>query len=254
MSEVSARSASYWFFVGMRGVTSLPALILMTSFVGFSAFALEAGVSRGEAMFMTFAVWALPAKMILIGMMTSGAHMAASFLAVTLSSIRMMPMVASIIPEMRSEKTPLWWLLILSHFIAITAWVFAIQNLNNVPREHRATFFAGFGITLTLINTILVGICYGVVSQFPPLVAGTLFMLTPVYFIGSVWATARHAVVRLAFLIGVVGGPAMALVEPQFDVLYVGVGGGTLAYGIDRLWLRRRKAAKREAGPKGVEQ
>ncbi len=125
-----------WFFRGMRGIFSLPSLILMTSFVGFSAFALESGVQRGEAVFMTLVIWALPAKMILIGSMVGGANLAACFLAVTLSSVRMMPMVASIVPEMRGAKTPTWILLFLSHFVAITAWVFATQNLSRYRAKH----------------------------------------------------------------------------------------------------------------------
>ncbi|MCJ8518314.1 AzlC family ABC transporter permease [Pseudorhizobium tarimense] len=236
--------AFFWFLSGMRGITSLPALILMTSFVGFSAFAFEAGITRSEAIFMTISIWALPAKMILVGMMASGAHVAACFLAVTLSSIRMMPMVASIVPEMRNEKTPTWLLLVLSHFVAITAWVFAIQRLKDVPRQYRTTFFAGFGITLTLTNTLIVAVCYGLVEAFPPVVSGALFMLTPVYFLASIWATARHLVVKLAFIIGVVAGPLMALVAPDFDVLYAGIGGGTVAYLVERFVIRPRKAAQ----------
>ncbi len=246
-SHIERQSASFWFVSGMRGITSLPALILMTSFVGFSAFAFESGITRGEAIFMTLSVWALPAKMILVGMMTSGAHIAACFVAVTLSSIRMMPMVASLVPEMRSQRTPTWLLLVLSHFVAITAWVFAIQRLKDVPREHRASFFAGFGITLTLTNTLIVAVCYGVVEAFPPLVSGALFMLTPVYFLASIWATARHLVVKLAFIIGVIGGPLMALVAPDFDVLYAGIGGGTLAYLLERFLIRPRLGGRRGA-------
>src|SRR5690606_27274148 len=122
-------------------------------------------------------------------------------------------------------------------------WVFAMQRLKDVPREHRATFFAGFGMTLTLTNTLIVAVCYGVVEGFPPLVSGALFMLTPVYFLASIWATARQVVVRLAFVIGVVAGPLMALVAPGFDVLYAGIGGGTVAYLVDRYWIRGRRPA-----------
>ena len=241
MSSVPADAASHlWFLKGARGIFSLPAFILMTSFVGFSAFALESGVSRGEAMFMTAAIWALPAKMILIGMMASGANVFAIFLAVTLSSIRMMPMVASLVPELRGERTPTWLLLILSHFVAITAWVFAMGSLKDVPREQRVAYFAGFGLTLVAVNTLLVGLSYGLVSTFPPAVAGILFFLTPVYFVGSIWASARHSVVKIAFVIGVIGGPLLAVVTPGFDILIAGIGGGTLAYLIDRLVVRRR--------------
>lgn len=239
-SESDQVSLGHWFLRGMRGIFSLPSFILMTSFVGFSAFALESGVTRGEAVFMTLMIWALPAKMILIGSLVGGANLAACFLAVTLSSVRMMPMVASIVPEMRGAKTPTWLLLFLSHFVAITAWVFATQNLSNVPREGRAAWFAGFGMTLTLVNTLIVGLCYGVVAAFPPLVAGVLFFLTPVYFIASIWASARHSVVKVAFVVGVIAGPLFAVITPEFDILYAGIGGGTFAYLVDRFLFRRK--------------
>lgn len=242
----SPRGNLGWFLTGMRGIISLPAFILMTSYIGFSAFALESGLTRGEAVAMTLGIWALPAQMILVGSMLGNAHIAASFLAVTLSSIRMMPMVASIMPEMRTKKTPLPVLLFVSHFIAITSWVFASRHLRDVPRDHRVAFFAGFGMTLTLTNTLIVGVSYGVVSQFPPVIAGALFMLTPVYFISSIWASAVQPVVKIAFVIGIVAGPTLALVVPGFDVLVAGIGGGSVAYLIDRR-RRRKLSAKSEA-------
>mgnify|MGYP001175457954 CR=1 FL=1 len=247
MQEIDDNSgrASSWFFAGMRGILSLPALILMTSYIGFSAFALEAGLTRWQAVFMTLSIWALPAQMILVGSMLSGAHIAASFLAVTLSSIRMMPMVASIMPEMRTSRTPVWLLLFVSHFIAITSWVFALQNLRKVPKDHRLAYFSGFCVTLTLTNSVLVGIGYGLVSSFPPIIAGALFMLTPVYFLSSIWRSAQQTVVRIAFIIGVVMGPVMAYLAPGFDLLYAGIGGGTIAYLIDR---RRRRNLAHSAG------
>lgn len=241
------RGGLNWFLTGMRGVLSLPAIILMTSYVGFSAFALQAGLTRTEAVAMTLGIWALPSQMILVGSMLGGANIAASFLAVTLSAIRMMPMVASIMPEMRTKKTPVWLLLFLSHFIAITSWVFASTRLRDVPREHRVAFFAGFAMTLTLANTAVVGISYGIVSQFPPVVAGALFMLTPVYFISSIWASARQPVVKFAFIIGVISGPLLALVVPQFDVLIAGIGGGTIAYLADRYRRHRQQIAAERA-------
>lgn len=241
----SPRGNLGWFFTGMRGILSLPAFILMTSYVGFSAFALESGLTRGEAVAMTLGIWALPAQMILVGSMLGNAHIAASFLAVTLSSIRMMPMVASIMPEMRARKTPLPVLLFVSHFIAITSWVFASRHLRDVPRDYRVAFFAGFGMTLTLTNALIVGVSYGVVSQFPPVIAGALFMLTPVYFISSIWASAVQPVVKIAFVVGIVAGPTLALVVPGFDVLVAGIGGGTIAYLIDRN-RRRKLSAKSE--------
>lgn len=245
MPESNDRGGLFWFFTGMWKLVSLPALILLVSVVGFSAFALESGLTRAEAVFMSLAVWALPAQVILVGTMASGANIAACFLAVTLSSIRMTPMVASVIPEMRTQKTPTWLLLFLSHFVAITSWVFAITTLRTVLREYRAIYFAGFGVTLTLTGTLVVAIFYGVASAFPPFVAGVLFFLTPVYFNASIWASAHQPVVKIAYIMGVVLGPSLTLLTPEFDVLYAGIGGGTIAYLIDRVRRKRKRTTGR---------
>jgi predicted branched-subunit amino acid permease len=236
-------SQTHWFLLGMRGIFSLPAIILMLSFVGFAAFTAEAKIPVEQVMFMTGMVWALPAKVILVGSMLSGAHIAAAFLAVTLSSVRMMPMVAALIPEIRDRRTPTWLLLIVSHFVAITAWVFAMQKVRDVPRYGRVAFFAGFGITLTLVNIVLVGLVYGAVSEFPPIVSGCLFFLTPVYFLTSIWISARHRVIYWALGIGLALGYVFAVVAPEYDILLAGLVGGTLAWWGERM-LRRREAAR----------
>ena len=236
-------SQTHWFLVGMRGLFSLPAIILMLSFVGFAAFTAEANIPVGQVMFMTGMVWALPAKVILVGSMLSGAHIATAFIAVTLSSVRMMPMVAALIPEIRTSRTPTWLLLVVSHFVAITTWVFAMERVRNVPRGGRVAFFAGFGVTLTCANILLVGLVYGAVSEFPPVVSGCLFFLTPVYFLTSIWISARHRVIYWALGIGLALGYLFAVIAPEYDILLTGIIGGTLAWWGERM-LRQREAQR----------
>jgi predicted branched-subunit amino acid permease len=232
----------YWYGQGMRGLLTAPAIILTISFIGFCAFASQSGIPMAEALFMTGIIWALPAKMILIGSMTSGAHLFAAFLAVSLSSIRLMPMVAALVPEIRTPKTPTWLLLLLSHFIAITAWVFMMRNLEHVPRQARLAYFSGFAISLTSLNMALVAVIYNLVSSLPPIVAGCLYFLTPVYFMTSIWESARHKVIYVALVTGFIAGPVMVAVLPQFDILIAGLGGGTLAFVIERQWRLRNRA------------
>ncbi len=231
-----------WFLTGMRGIFSLPAIILMLSFVGFCAFTAQAGVPVEQVVFMVGVVWALPAKVILVGSIMGGANLLTAFIAVTLSSIRLMPMVAALIPEIRTARTPTWLLLFLSHFVAITAWVFAMERVQSVPRQHRIAFFAGFGITLVLTNMALVAIVYRFVADFPPIIAGCLFFLTPVYFLASIWSSARHPVIYVALIIGLAAGPLFYWLAPEFDILLAGVGGGTLAWALERNWRLKRSA------------
>jgi len=238
-------SHTHWFLVGMRGLFSLPAIILMLSFVGFCALTVEAGIPVEQVVFMVGAVWALPAKVILVGSMMGGANLLAAFVAVTLSSVRMMPMVAALVPEIRGRRTPTWLLLALSHCVAITAWVYAMERVVNVPRERRVAFFAGFGVTLVLANMLLVGVTYRYVATFPPIVAGCLFFLTPVYFLASIWNSARHPVVHIAMVLGLAGGPLFYWLVPKFDILLAGLVGGTLAWAVERT-LRVRRAQNAE--------
>ncbi len=232
--------ALHWFWTGVCGIASLPSIILMLSFVGFAAFAAEAGFPMPEVVFMTGVVWALPAKVILAGSMLGGAPLAAAFLAVTLSSVRLMPMVAALVPEIRTERTPTWLLLLLSHFVAITAWVFTMERVQTIPREGRIPFFAGFGITIVVANMAIVALAYSFVTQLPPLVAGCLFFLTPVYFLTSIWVSARHRVVYIALVVGLAMGPLCYWLMPEFDILIAGIGGGTLAWGLERTFRGRK--------------
>ncbi|CAN7524062.1 AzlC family ABC transporter permease [Pararhizobium sp. LjRoot255] len=236
-----AGSARHWFLTGMTGIFSLPAIILMLSFVGFCAFTAQAGIPVEQVVFMTGAVWALPAKVILVTAILGGANVLTAFIAVTLSSIRLMPMVAALVPEIRTERTPTWLLLFLSHFIAITAWVFTMERVQSVPRERRIAFFAGFGITLVLANMALVAVVYRFVAEFPPLVAGCLFFLTPVYFLASIWSSARHPVIYVALIVGLIAGPVFYWLAPEFDILLAGVGGGTAAWLAERSWRQRKE-------------
>ncbi len=231
-----------WFLKGMRGLFSMPAIILMVAFVGFSSFIVDAGIPLGEAVFMTGMVWALPAKVLLVGAITAGMSLPAAFLTVALSSIRLMPMVAALIPELRGARTPTWHLLLLSHFIAITAWVFAMERLRDVPRERRVAFFAGFGITLTLANIVLVATIYSTVDALPALAAGALLFMTPVYFLTSVWSSSRDRSSRLAFVIGLGFGPLFHQIAPEFDILYAGLVGGSAAFLVDRVMAIREAA------------
>lgn len=223
-----------WFLQGVRGIFSAPAFILMVAFVGFCGFAFEAGIPLGQTLFMTAAVWALPAQIVLIGALLAGVSLPTAAIAVALSSMRLMPMVAGLIPHIRTKSTPTWLLLVLSHFVAVTAWVFTMQRIHTVPREGRVAFFAGFGLSISLANIILVAITYDIISHLPALLAGGLFLLTPIYFLTSIWATARTPEIYYAMIFGLVLGPVFHVMTPQFGLLLAGVLGGTAAFAIER--------------------
>lgn len=224
-----------WLLAGMRAAISIPVLILISAFIGFAGLARDAGIPLSQAVFMTAMVWALPAQVVLIGAILSGSALPAVAFAVTLSSVRLTPMVVSLVPELKGDRTRPLVLYLVSHFVAVTAWVLAMERLKTVPRAMRTTWFAGLGGSLVLCNTIVVAIVYQVAGSLPPFLSAALLMLTPMYFLTSVWGSAREPAGHFAMLIGLVLGPVFHVVLPGFDLLAAGAVGGTAAFVIHRL-------------------
>ncbi|MGH6763162.1 MAG: AzlC family ABC transporter permease [Phyllobacterium sp.] len=238
--ESSTESRTAWYFRGMARLTSVPALILMTTFVGFAGLAKESGITVWQAVFMTGVIWALPAKVVLIGSINAGYSLPATALAVSLSSVRLMPMVMAIVPEIRAARTKKLTLLLLSHFVAVTAWVMALERFSRVPRDMRISYFAGIGSSLVLANMIVVAVVYIVSAGFPPLLFAALFFLTPMYFLTSLWGSARDRSVHVAMVSGLVLLPVFHEMVPGYDLLLTGAVGGLIAYlyaGWSRKWM-----------------
>ena len=233
----------HWFFAGARGLFSFPALILMGSFIGFAGFAREAGFSMGETVFMVGIIWALPSHLVLVGGVIANASILTTIIGISLASVRLMPMVMAQLPLLKGKNTSRWTLLFLSHFIAITSWVFLQERYKQVPQDARAAFFAGFAITISSICTLLVGITYVLAGTFPPILAAALFFLTPVYFLTSIWRAAYLISDKWAMGIGLVLGPLFHILVPEVDILLAGGIGGVAAYAIHRMALKRQKAA-----------
>ncbi len=234
-------STTRWFLRGVATAFSIPGLILSSAFIGFAGLAREAGIPIEQAVFMVGVVWALPAKVVLIGAIMAGNSLPAAAFAVALSSVRLTPMVVALVPEMRTERTRKWVLYLLSHFVAVTSWVLAMARLRNVPREVRTAWYAGLGGTLVLVNMIVVGVVYLVADQLPPVASAALLLLTPIYFLTSLWGSARERAGHVAMVLGLLLGPVAQALVPGFALLAAGLTGGLLAFGWHR-WRAGRAA------------
>lgn len=241
-SEVE-RSALGWFFAGQRQFFSLPAFILMMAFVGFGGLAQASGLTLAQTIFLVGFVWALPSAIVVVGAVHSGMSLVATMFAVALSAARLMPMTMSLMPVLRDDRTPRGVLYFLSHFVAITAWVFGMTTLPSLPRAGRAPFFAGFAITLTSAGMVVGGVSWIASAELPPLAAAALVLLTPLYFALSLWRAAVHAPTdRLALVFGALVAPVMQMIAPSVDLLLTGLVGGGLALAGGQILARRAEA------------
>ena len=226
---------AHWFFQGQRLLLTIPALVLMTAFVGFAGFAREVGLPAWQTVLTTLLVWALPSKFLLVAAIQSGFGLFATFLTVTLSAARLMPMVGALVPELRGPNTKTRTLLFLSHFVAITAWVVSMERLGDVPRQYRTYFFAGFAISLTIACALIVGLVYAFAASLPDTVLAALFFLTPIYFLCSLWGSAREQAGHVAMVGGLLLGPVFYLIAPDYSILITGLVVGTGAFMVHRL-------------------
>ena len=247
-APITASDYRRWFLRGVWASFSVPLLILMSAFVGFAGLARESGISLAQIVFMTGIVWALPAKVVLIGAIMGGTSLPAAAFAVALTSVRLTPMVVSIVPELRARKTRPLVLYFLSHFVAVTSWVLAMEHMRAVPRPMRTAWYCGLGGALVVINMVVVAIVYVLAGSLSPTLSAALLMMTPLYFLTSLWGSARENASHFAMAFGMVLGPVFHVLTPGFDLMAAGFAGGAAAYLLHRL-TRGRKAEAGEGAP-----
>lgn len=233
--------ARRWFLTGVAQVATIPSVILMFAFIGFAGLCRDAGFTMAESVFMAATIWALPANVVLVGAILSKASLITAAVSVALSSIRLLPMAVAILPEMRTPKTRRITLYVLSHFVAITAWVMALERFRTIPKPYRTAFFGGMGGTFLLVNVALVAITFELADKLPPLLAAALIFITPLYFLFSLWGSARERESHLAMGVGLTLTPFFHWMAPQMDILLTGIVGGSIAYTVG--WLVRRRRA-----------
>jgi predicted branched-subunit amino acid permease len=229
---------------GIRDAAGLPALMLMASLVGVGGLARDVGYPMGAGVLSTVLIWAAPGQMVLFGTIASGAALPAVAVAVSLSSVRFLPMTMALLPMMRQPGTPLWVLLLASHYVAITSWVHSMRVMPDMAAERRIPYFFGFANTVLIAAAIATGAGYYLIGQLPAALAAGLLLTSPLFFLVNMVASAKKAVDWLALGFGFGLAPlAIAFVPAGLDLLVEGLVGGTLAYLIHRLLKARRAAA-----------
>jgi predicted branched-subunit amino acid permease len=229
-----------WAFEGLRQALTGPAFFVAIAMIGVGGLARGAGFPFGAAVASTFLIWAGPAQVLFFGAIAAGTALPAIALSICLSSIRLMPMCLSVLPMLHTKRTRLPTLVAASHFVAVTVWIESLRRLPDIPRDARLAFFFGFAATCITTTAAFTGAGYFLLTALPmPFAAGLLF-LTPVYFLSTIVRSARVATDWFALLFGLAFAPiSQALVGGGFDLLVLGVIGGTAAYAAGRLVCRR---------------
>ena len=239
LDSTSWQSPVRAFAWGMRSVAStVLTLVLFATYLGIGALAHDSHFSLGWVLASTALVWAGPAQIILISTLGSGATVVQAAIAVTVSAIRLFPMVVSVLPMMRTPQTKRRHLVLVTHFIAVTLWVECVRLLPHVPRERRIAFTHGLGIGLCLVCLSATTLGYGLAANLPPLLGAAILLLTPLAFLLSTARNCRQLSDVLALVLGLALFPLVSLLHTGVDILISGVTAGTMAYGVHR-WRER---------------
>jgi predicted branched-subunit amino acid permease len=220
----------------LRAALSLPGLVLLGSMVGFGGFAHGAGWTLLDTLLSTAIIWALPAQVILVGSLAGGTGVVAALVAVSLSSVRFVPMVCSILPMIRHPKGPRLWIEIAaSHFCAQTVWILTLLNAEKLPRDRRTAFYFEMAVLTVAVSLVGCAIGWLIAGRLPRPLDIALLMLTPVSFLLSTEKTAKGFDLKLAFALGLVLLPLVHVVAPRlglgsWELLLTGLLAGSLAF------------------------
>ncbi len=233
---------------GIAAAAGLRALLLMCAMIGIGGLCRDVGYPLGAGVLSTLLIWAGPGQIVLFTSLASGMALPWIALAVSLSSIRFVPMVMSLLPLLRRPGMRLWHLLGLSHYIAVTAWVEGIRLLPHLPPRERVPFFLGFANTIMLAAALATALGYALVASMPPVLAGALLFSSPLYFTLALTAGATRWLEGLAFVLGFAGLPLATKFAPEGSELIVaGLGMGGLAYAIERARIWRVRCVEKRA-------
>jgi predicted branched-subunit amino acid permease len=114
----------------------------------------------------------------------------------------------------------------------------SMETFQRVPRNFRSAYFAGIASALMSSNMVVVFLVFELADTFPPVLDAALVFMTPLYFLCSLWGSARERAAHYAMIAGLMLTPAFHAWVPEFDILAAGMIGGTVA------WLFARRGGK----------
>ena len=213
-------------------------LVLFVTYIGIGALAHDTHFSLAWAVLATLLVWAGPAQIILISTLSSGASIVQAAIAVTVSAVRLFPMVVAVLPMMRTPKTKRRQLALVAHFTAVTLWVECYRFLPHVPRDRRIAFVQGLGSGLALIGLVATAIGYELAANVTQTFASAILLLTPLSFLFSTARNSKELADVLALGLGLAFYPLASLLHSGLDILISGITAGTIAFAVHK-WRAR---------------
>jgi predicted branched-subunit amino acid permease len=225
------------FSQGFKDALGAPVLVLLAGMVGFGAMGHSHGIDAWSTGLTSMLMFALPGQVVMLEMFLSGASVLAIGFAVTLTSTRFVTMVVTLFPQLhRRDRNPLLYVWV--HLLAMTAWALSMREFPNIAPKYRLSYFIGLGLPCWMISLPGTLLGYVIAGWVPTAVTLGLVFINPLFFLLT-FTEVRPWANRLGIAFGCVLGPAFYLWDADSSLLTTGLVAGSLAYAIDRRWLRK---------------
>jgi predicted branched-subunit amino acid permease len=222
------------FWGGVLEAGRVPMMIMGASFIGFGSMIHDMDWSIWQALYSTLSTWALPGQIAMAEMAARGAPLMAIILAVGFINARLLPMVASLLPQVRRPGLPGWAYYGVAMLIAATSWVGTMRRLPDLLPEQRFPFLMGYGLLLYCGSPLFTVAGYMLAGNVPHPVTLALVYLNPLYFMVLFLVDLRSRTKIAAIVIGTILGPATFLFTPDWSLIMTGLIGGTAAWALGR--------------------
>jgi len=236
MNRFANRREAFW--QGIRDALGAPVLVLFAGMVGFGAMGHTHGFDAWMTGLTSLLMFALPGQVVMLEMFISGSSLLAIGFAVTLTSTRFVTMVVTLFPQLhRRDRNPLLYLWV--HMLAMTAWAVSMREFPRMSPQHRLNYFIGLALPCWLISPMGTVLGYFVAGWVPAAVTLGLVFINPLFFLLT-FTDVKPWANRIAIGLGCILGPVFYVFDADSSLLLTGLVAGTLAYVIDRRWLRPR--------------
>lgn len=225
------------FRQGFREALGAPVLVLLAGMVGFGAMGHTNGLDAWVTGLSSLLMFALPGQVVMLEMYISGASAVAIGLAVTLTSTRFVTMVVTLFPQLhRRDRNPMLYVWV--HLVAMTAWALSMREFTNIAPKHRLSYFIGLGLPCWLISMPGTVLGYFIAGWVPAAITLGLVFINPLFFLLT-FTEVKPWANRIGIALGCLLGPVFYVWDADSSLLTTGLVAGTLAYWIDRQWLRK---------------
>ncbi len=224
------------FATGFKDALGAPVLVLFAGMIGFGAMGQTHGFNAWMTGLTSLLMFALPGQVVLLEMLISGSSVLAIAFAVTLTSARFVTMVVTLFPQLhrqdRNRGLYAW-----VHLLAMTAWAVSMREFTYMSPKYRLSYFIGIGLPCWLIALPGTVLGYLAAGWVPAAVTLGLVFINPLFFLLT-FTEVKPWANRIAIVLGCLIGPGFYVLDANSSLLTTGLVAGTLAYALDRKWLR----------------